>query len=134
VTEQEWQRIKKEIGVPDSADFYNRIRVFAKKERRDTKRLLQTRIKARYIFADEIQKEIMEGIAPLKPKEEGMIPDLPQGEPEEVEPITPMPTPPKKLSAGESVELETLVNKGVNKLTPAEKIKLKDLLLRQRNK
>jgi len=134
VTPSEWERFQKEIGVPTSADFYDRLRTFALKSRRVAKQRLQTRIKARYIFADEIQKEIMEGLAPLKPKEEGMIPDLPQGEPEVVEPITPMPTPPKKLSAGESVELETLVNKGVNKLTPAEKIKLKDLLLRQRNK
>ena len=154
VTEQEWQRIKKEIGVPDSADFYNRIRVFAKKERRDTKRLLQSRIKARYIFADEIQKEIMEGLAPLKPKEGGLIPELPQGGGAVVEPEKPMPapapppapapvpappevskpTPPKEMSAEEVIELEGLIKKGVNKLTPAEKIKLQGLLSRQLNK
>lgn len=136
VTEQEWNRLKKEIGVPDSADFYNRIRTFAKKERRDTKRLLQTRIKARYIFPDELQQEIMGGLTPTRPKEPGLIPALPQGELEEVkpQPLDPTPTEPQKLSAADSVELEGLVNKGVPNLSPSEKIKLKELLRNQLNK
>ena len=156
VTPSEWARFQKEIGVPTSADFYDRLRTFASKSRRTAQQRLQTKLKARYIFSDEIQKEIMEGLAPLKPKEEGGIPELPQGKPEEVEPVTPTPaptpalppaptpvpmppavskpTPPKKTSAAEIVELEGLMKKGVNNLTPAEKIKLQELLKGQLNK
>lgn len=86
VTEQEWNRLKKEIGVPNSADFYNRLRTFAKKERRGTRRLLQTRIKARYIFADELQDEIMGGLSPQEVQEE-VLPSVPSRNPEAVNPL-----------------------------------------------
>ena len=49
-------------------------------------------------------------------------------------PAVSKPTPPKKTSAAEIVELEGLMKKGVNNLTPAEKIKLQELLKGQLNK
>ena len=136
VTEQEWNRLKKEIGVPDSADFYNRIRTFAKKERRGAKRLLQTRIKARYIFADELQDEIMNGLPswPGRTPEGGIMPEIPQREPEATPPPLDTKESLRESPATDRVELEELINKGVPNLSPSEKDRLKELLKIDLNK
>ena len=129
VTESEWKRIKEEIGVPDSADFFNRIRTFAKKERRDTKRLLQTRIKGRFIFADELQNEIMGGLSSgdessAAPATTAPITPAPTGLPPDPSTLPSRPTAPKKLTAKEQVQMDALINKGIPNLTAAEKVKL----------